>query len=49
MSKAQLKALMTVMSVSDFNQAPKAEAITEFRQAHGQALLDGGQLEIPGV
>lgn len=47
MSKAQLRALMSVMGISDFNQAPITDSMTEFRQAHAAALVASGQTELP--
>ncbi|MBV5322579.1 MAG: hypothetical protein JZU60_01940 [Ilumatobacteraceae bacterium] len=47
MSKAQVKAIMNVMGVTDFNQAPTVNAMTEFRQAHAAALVASGQAKLP--
>ena len=46
MSKAQLKALMHIMNINDFNQAPSMESIAEIRQAHAEALRANGQQEL---
>jgi hypothetical protein len=46
MSKAQLKALMLVMGINDFNQAPIADAMTELKQAHEAALVVAGQQDL---
>ena len=45
MTKAQIRALMLIMGVEDFNQAPKAEAIAELKAAHAAALVAAGQLQ----
>jgi hypothetical protein len=45
MSKGQLRALMLIMGVEDFNIAPKVEAMQEIKLAHAQALADAGQKE----
>lgn len=47
MSKAQVKAIMAVMSITDFNQAPSVDSMTEFKQAHAAALVASGQGELP--
>ncbi len=49
MSKAQIKALMIVLGVTDYNQPPLQTAIAEFRQAHTEALRESGQQELPGA
>ena len=43
LSKAQLKALMSVMGITDFNQAPSAQSMAEIKQAHSAALIAAGQ------
>lgn len=48
MSKAQLKALLVVMGVSDYNQPPKSEFMTEIKAAHAHALRAAGQQDLFG-
>jgi len=43
MHKSQIKALLSVMGVTDFNQAPSVESMTEFKSAHTEALKAAGQ------
>lgn len=43
MGPAQIKALLLIMGIDDYNQPPKAEAMTELKQAHTAALEAGGQ------
>ena len=47
MSRAQIKALLRVLDIEDFDDVPIGEAIVEFRQAHAEALKEKGQQVLP--
>lgn len=47
MSRAQIKALLRVLDVKNFDDYPRAEAMAEFRQAHTEALKAKGQQTLP--
>lgn len=49
LSKAQVKALLKILDVGDFEDAPRSEAMQEFRWAHEAALIAKGQLKMPGM
>jgi hypothetical protein len=38
LAPAQIKALMLIMGIDDYNQPPKPEAMAELKQAHTAAL-----------
>ena len=47
MSPYDIKALLTVMEISGFNQPPSLFSETEIKQAHSEALREQGQQELP--
>ena len=49
MSKAEIKAILKIMDVGSFEDAPRSEAIQEFRWGHEAALIAAGQLQMPGM
>jgi hypothetical protein len=43
---AQVKAILRILDVEDFEDAPRADAMEEFRQAHAAALIAKGQQQL---